>query len=79
MKKDMDTLAFYDLRGICIRNDWFNAGTNEQYDKLFDMNRNGESVETLAIIIWICTDDWSLEDIRTELGELFEKTRNFEE
>ena len=25
------------MRELCIERDWFTCGTNEQYDKLFDM------------------------------------------
>ncbi len=29
--------VFESLREICVMNDWFNAGTNEQYEKMFDL------------------------------------------
>lgn len=64
------------LRAICVKNDWFNAGTNSQYDKLFDMNRAGEPIETLALIIWTCTDGTeSVREIAERLNELFDMAR----
>lgn len=47
----------YDLRALCIEHDWFTCGTNEQYAKLFYANTNGASMEEIATIIWLCSDD----------------------
>lgn len=44
------------LRQACIDNDWFTAGTNEQYQKLFYANENGCPLEEIATIIWLCSD-----------------------
>lgn len=46
----------YNLRELCIKNDWFTAGTNDQYDKLFEANRNGMGIVEIAAIIWVCSD-----------------------
>lgn len=47
-----------ELRKLCIENDWFTSGTNEQYNKLFDCNSSEKaSVEEIAAIIWVCSDD----------------------
>lgn len=32
------------LRATCIRENWFNAGTNAEYDKLFRMTYDMENV-----------------------------------
>ena len=50
-----------ELRRKCIKNDWFDEGTNTQYEKLFYANGRGASIEELATIIWLCTDSekWS--------------------
>lgn len=56
-----------ELRSLCIRKDWFTCGTNSQYDKLFYANENGCTLEELATIIWVCSDDVSPREILEEL------------
>lgn len=56
-----------DLRNLCIKNDWFTCGSNEQYEKLFESNRLGASIHDITIIIWLCTDDVPMFQIREEL------------
>lgn len=56
-----------DLRSLCIRKDWFTCGTTEQYDKLFHANENGCTIEELATIIWVCSDDVSPREVLEEL------------
>ncbi len=46
-----------ELRNLCIKNNWFTAGSIEQYDKLFYANENGCPVEEIATIIWLCSDE----------------------
>ena len=58
---------FGELRRICIENKWFTAGTIEQYDKLFEANRMGLSIEHLATIIWVCSDGVSRDYILSVL------------
>lgn len=60
-----------DLRILCIEKDWFTAGSNQQYQKLFDMNRDGASLEELALVIWICSSNDSREAILHELEKRF--------
>lgn len=40
---------------LCNKYQWFTSGDNRQYDLLFERNRQGASLETLATIIWICS------------------------
>lgn len=47
----------YKLRSLCIAHDWFTCGTNRQYDKLFEMNEQGASIEHIATVIWVCSDE----------------------
>ena len=56
-------LTTEDLRVLCIREGWFTNGDNEQYQKLFDLNRAGASPEDLALVIWICSTDVSREEV----------------
>lgn len=57
------------LREICINNDWFASGTNSQYDKLFDMNERNCSVDELVLMIWLCSNEISREQIKQELAK----------
>ena len=34
-----NALSAEDLRVLCTQEDWFTSGTNSQYEKLFDLNR----------------------------------------
>lgn len=45
------------LRSLCIKNNWFTEGTNEQYEKLFRANEFDFSIEEIATIIWLCSKD----------------------
>ena len=58
------------LREMCVRNDWFTAGTGEQYAKMFEANELGAPLRDIAVIIWICSDisdDYELSDIISKL------------
>lgn len=81
MKKYIETrhLTAYELRRICIRNDWYNCGTNEEYENLFARLRsNGgyahittEKLAEIAADIMEHSDDmedWSMTDIMRELA-----------
>ena len=56
MKNYRLELSTYDIRSLCIQNNWFTHGTNEQYERLFNMAESGADVHTLAAIIWTCSD-----------------------
>ncbi len=60
-------LTTEDLRVLCIREGWFTNGDNEQYQKLFDLNRAGASPEDLALVIWICSTDVSRQEVLHKL------------
>ena len=45
------------LRELCIENNWFTCGTIDQYEKLFELNREGIAITEIATIIWICSDE----------------------
>lgn len=42
---------------LCNKHDWFTQGSIKQYDKLFYANKHGYSLEEIATIIWLCTDE----------------------
>ena len=58
------------LRALCIKNDWFNHGSNHQYGKLFDRAAEGASLEELATIIWVCSEDVTREQIIEQLRQI---------
>lgn len=61
---------------LCNENQWFTCGTNEQYSKMFDENRNGCTLNELILIIWLCSDSsWTKESIKTTI-EKFIKERD---
>ena len=68
MNKYVNRLDCYELRELCIRENWFHSGTNEQYEKLFFLNQSGASVEVLAALIWTCTDGAELDEITAKLN-----------
>ena len=57
------TLHYELLFGLCCRHKWFTNGDSKQYDMLFDRNREGASLETLATIIWICSTGYTEDEI----------------
>lgn len=59
----------YELRSLCIKNDWFSAGSNAQYEKFFEANENGATISQLALIIWICSSSVSRTEIEQKLIE----------
>lgn len=59
------------VRDLCIRKNWFNCGTNRQYDRMFDMlDRPEFSTRDVALVIWTCSSDAALDDIIDELEEI---------
>lgn len=59
----MKLFTDYGLRHTCIKYDWFTAGSNEQYSKLFELNNDGASLHELALIIWLCTPNTEVQSI----------------
>ena len=56
---------------LCNEKNWFTGGTNAQYDKLFDLNREGASLDDLALVIWICSPDWTRAEVLEVLNGRF--------
>lgn len=63
----MKHLESYELRELCIKNDWFTCGTIKQYEKLFDRNKEEASIAELSIIIWVCSNNISKDEIYSKL------------
>lgn len=72
--KKYSVTTVWELRQLCIDNDWFSCGTIEQYDKLFYANENGCPIEEIATIIWLCSNEdcrrADVLDILTEVHKL---------
>ena len=64
-----NALSAEDLRVLCIRENWFTNGDNSQYEKLFDLNREGASLEDLALVIWLCSSGVDREEVLHKLHE----------
>lgn len=53
------------LYNLCVTNNWFTHGTSVQYRRMFDLNADGVlklnkseyALDSLARIIWICSDE----------------------
>jgi len=59
-----------ELRNLCIRNNWFTSGTSTQYEKLFQLNEDGQTtLSEIALIIWVCSDDTDRDEITSQLIE----------
>lgn len=52
---------------LCNVNDWFTCGTNRQYERMFQMVREGKPIHEIALAIWLCSDGEELETIETAL------------
>lgn len=68
----MRNLTIWGVRELCIEKDWFTCGSCEQYEKMFDMVRNGESTANIALAIWLCSNGVTRETIMRELVKLCE-------
>lgn len=55
-----------ELRNLCIKNNWFTAGTCSQYEKLFELNQQPVNVKDIALVIWLCSDE-------VDMNEIFDK------
>ena len=73
MKKYSVTTT-WELRELCIENNWFTCGSIGQYEKLFYANEHGCPIEEIATIIWLCSDEdcrrADVLDIITEVHKL---------
>ena len=68
------------LRYFCIDNDYFTAGDNEQYSKMFEVAKEAvksglkTDIEKVAAIIWVCSEtDDSIDIIGSKIAEWLSK------
>jgi hypothetical protein len=57
------TIEFEALYKLCNEENLFTCGSQEQYDKMFQKNDEGVPLKQIAAMIWICSDDISLDDV----------------
>ena len=55
---------------LCNQHKWFTAGSNEQYEKLFQLVDDGATPDQLALVIWVCSDGFTYKEILKELAVL---------
>ena len=67
----MTKISKWRLRELCIRKNWFTGGTNEQYQKMFDLADEG-NIDGVILAIWICSDDVEIEEVEAAVQELAE-------
>ena len=48
---------------VCNKYQWFTSGDTRQYDLLFERNKEGTSLQTLATIIWIFSTGYTENEI----------------
>lgn len=48
----------HNLRMACINNNWFTAGDNSQYEKMFQMNSDVKTfrLKEIAAVIYVCSE-----------------------
>ena len=60
-------LQCHQIRALCVENEWFDAGSINQYAKLFEAIESGASIHEIALIIYICTSRVRLDAIESIL------------
>lgn len=64
-------MSVFEVYILCRNKDYFTCGTSSSYEKMFDLIRNGASVEVIAGIIWCNSDENAqLEVITQQLSEM---------
>lgn len=58
------------IRQLCIDKNYFTCGSNEQYNKMFDMVENNAEPHDIALVIWICSEDADLEAIEASITDI---------
>lgn len=55
------------IRSLCIKKGWFTCGSTRQYEKMFNIVREGGCIHDIALIIWLCSDDVSYVEVELEV------------
>ena len=65
----------FEVYRLCNAFGWFTHGTNTQYERMFQMVREGKPIHDIALAIWLCSDGEELETIETNLEDVWEIKR----
>ena len=58
------------MYNLCNKNQYFTCGSCRQYDKFFDMVKDGVHLEIIARVLWVCSsDNYSYEGIYKDCYE----------
>lgn len=68
-------LTSFEMRDLCIRENWFTSGSIRQYERLFQELKRGVLLHDVALIIWICSNNVSVEQIETKIRKEQENKR----
>lgn len=61
-----------DVYIMCNEKQFFTAGTNDQYSRMFDMVKNNVDWHKIALVIWLCSDDYNLDEVENEITNRFD-------
>ncbi len=63
------------VRRYCIVNELFTGGTNDQYERMFDMLDRQMPIHDVATVIWLCSPDTDKHaaDIESDLISMTER------
>ncbi len=71
MKTINNVTALWEL---CNRENLFTCGSNEQYERIYAKNDEGVPLRQLASMIWICSENVTLDEVYSLLKKLQKKT-----
>lgn len=55
---------------LCNEKRYFTSGTNSQYTELFKMVYDDKPIHDIALVIWICSKGYTVEEIEKSLQEI---------
>ena len=60
-------LRTFDVQGYyecCVRHNFFTCGGNSSYNKVFNLIRNGATLNDIALATYVCSEGYTLEEIK---------------
>lgn len=58
------------LQQLCEDNDYFTGGSNDQYNKFFELAKRDVPADVLATIVYVCSPEQRIEDIESLTEEI---------
>lgn len=68
-----------ELKELCVDNGWLQEATFNQFRKVFAANNACCSVSTIALMIWMCSPDADIMDIKESLTQVHKEYEISEE